>query len=641
MKRLLLPAIFILQILTLSAQNPIVQHIYTADPAAMVHGDSVYIYTGHDEATATGGFYVMNDWHVFSTGDMQTFIDHGEVLTIQTFSWATNNAWASHVVERDGMFYWYVTVSPNTDGPFAIGVAVSSSPTGPFVDAVGAPLITGSMTPDLVNDIDPAVFIDDDGQAYLYWGNGGVCKAIRLKDNMIELEGSILDITPPNFTEAAYMHKVDSTYYLTYAANWPESIEYSTGSSPLGPFTHQGTLNNYVSSTTNHQSIIDFKGQSYFIYHTGDLPGGGDYRRSVCVDYLYYNPDGTIREIVQTPYSVQHADSTALCPPTPLDFSLKVNDGTSVTTRRESLIEGDDVLLSPSTTENGTWQWEGPDGLAQPGQNLNLTDISLDQAGAYYAIFTNGCGIDSYMRFDLEVNNKLPDSIQTGRYYQIQPLTRDEVVTVSGGGTGNGTNVLLAENQSSTWQEFRFTLAEDVFWQISPRNVLSRGLDVNAFSQDNGANVQIWDYWGGTTQQWQIIQVSDSTYNLVARHSGKCMDYNSTTGNIYQWACNGTGRQEFLIYDSSQATTDLAVMPKQGDIRVYPNPTSTGILHVDLTTIVAPQTIRLIDMQGRDVLETSELQKKMTIEVARLPVGLYLLEVKSAEQVYTTKIQIQ
>jgi beta-xylosidase len=209
---------------TCFAENPIIQHMYTADPAALVYNGRVYIYTGHDEAAEGGDSFVMRDWHVFSSSDMVNWTDHGAALRVSDFSWASADAWAGHCVYRDGKFYWYVPMSHRTINGFSIGVAVSDSPTGPFQDARGSALITNNMTTDIDitwDDIDPAVFIDDDGQAYLYWGNTN-CRYIRLQNNMIETNGSIVTVNLPGYTEGPWLHKRNGTYYLTYAANFPE-----------------------------------------------------------------------------------------------------------------------------------------------------------------------------------------------------------------------------------------------------------------------------------------------------------------------------------------------------------------------------------------------------------------------------------
>jgi beta-xylosidase len=292
-----------------AAQNPIIHHVFTADPAPLVHNGTVYLYAGHDTATVDDKNYKMPNWYVFSSTDMVHWKDHGACLSPQTFSWATGDAYAAQCIYRNGKFYWYVSTSHKSDenskGGAAIGVAVSDSPTGPFVDAIGKALVVNEMTTDMKHswdDIDPTVFIDDDGQAYLFWGNGS-CKWVKLKSNMVELDGPITVFKPDHYIEGPWLYKRNGLYYLVYAGagTKPEMIEYATATSPEGPWIYRGIIQeNVPNSFTTHPAVIDFKGQSYFFYHNGSLPTGGSYRRSICVDYLYYNPDGSIQKIVQT-----------------------------------------------------------------------------------------------------------------------------------------------------------------------------------------------------------------------------------------------------------------------------------------------------------------------------------------------------
>mgnify|MGYP000303688888 CR=1 FL=1 len=289
---------------TSHAANPAITEVLTADPAAMVHDDTVYLYTGHDEAKDNKGFYEMHKWLVFSSTDMVNWKNEGSPLAVKDFKWAKGDAWASHVVEKDGKFYFYTTVRHDDTKPgFAVGVAVSDSPTGPFKDALGKALISNDMTTDTEidwDDLDPAAFIDDDGQAYLFWGNTKPRWA-KLKDNMIELDGPIHKLDLPDFTEALYAHKHGDYYYLTYAMGFPEKIGYAMSKSIEGPWEYKGILNELAgNSNTNHQSIIDYKGRSFFIYHNGGTPQGGSFRRSVCIDDLHYNDDGTIQRVVMT-----------------------------------------------------------------------------------------------------------------------------------------------------------------------------------------------------------------------------------------------------------------------------------------------------------------------------------------------------
>lgn len=292
--------------------NPIITDKYTADPAAIVHNDTVYLYVGHDQASVERNFYDLREWLVYSSTDMVNWKEYPVPLSVKDFEWAKADAWAAEVIEKDGKFYWYVTVEHGTIPGKSIGVAVSDSPTGPFKDARGSAIITNDMTKETHiswDDIDPSVYIDDDGQAYLFWGNT-VCYYAKLKDNMIELDGEIKTIPLPYFTEAPWIHKRDGWYYLSYAYQFPEKTAYAMSRNIEGPYEFKGILNEVAGNTnTNHQAIIEYKGKWYFIYHNGSIPTqGGSFRRSVCIDYLYYNEDGTMQKVIMTSEGVDPAE---------------------------------------------------------------------------------------------------------------------------------------------------------------------------------------------------------------------------------------------------------------------------------------------------------------------------------------------
>jgi len=428
------------------AQNPIVQTIYTADPAPMVYKDTLFLYTGHDEDKST--WFVMKDWHVYSTTDMVNWTDRGVGMSLKNFSWATKDAWAGQCIERNGKFYWYVPVNAKNGG-MSIGVAVSDSPVGPFKDVLNKPLVTGGW-----GYIDPTVFIDDDGQAYLYWGNPhlyyvklnkdmtsydqstGIVKVpltdesfklrihnakntfkwaqsidglnshsvknaadnkyywyvsaidkttrkkvigvavgdraigpftdvlgkplitenadgenvnptvivdndkqswlnwgtstrwqVKLNKDMTSYDGAIgvrqipadqkewfagkingtVNSTEKRFTtyeEGPWLYKRKDLYYLLYPAGGvPEHLAYSTGSSAVGPWTYRDTIMDVIKkggAFTNHPGLVDYKGKSYLFYHDGALPGGGGFNRSVSVDEIKFNSDGSIARITPT-----------------------------------------------------------------------------------------------------------------------------------------------------------------------------------------------------------------------------------------------------------------------------------------------------------------------------------------------------
>lgn len=277
------------------ADNPIVQTLYTADPAPMVYDGTCYLYTSHDEDTLVDNFYTMYDWRCYSSKDMVNWTDHGSPLSGTTFSWGISKAWAGQCVERNGKFYYYVPVGRKVGG-FGIGVAVSDSPEGPFTDAIGKPLVAINAW----QDIDPTAFIDDDGQAYLYWGNPNLWY-VKLNKDMISYSGSAVQIAqkPTGYVEGPWFYKRNNLYYMVYAgtASGGENIPYATSTSPTGPWTYKGVIMGSQNSFTNHPGVTDYKGKSYVFYHTGNLPGGGGYHRSVSVEQFKYNADGTIPSV--------------------------------------------------------------------------------------------------------------------------------------------------------------------------------------------------------------------------------------------------------------------------------------------------------------------------------------------------------
>ncbi len=433
------------------AMNPIISNVFTADPAAMVYNGTVYLYTGHDEAALGGSSYVMNNWLCFSSTDMVNWTSRGTALSVSAFSWAKADAWAGQVIYRNGKFYWYICAEHKTISGKAIGVAVSTSPTGPFTDARGSALITNNQTTQTSiswDDIDPTVFIDDDGQAYLYWGNT-VCKYVKLNSDMITYSGSIQTVSLPSFTEAPWLHKHNGIYYLSYAYGWPEKIAYATSSSPTGPWTYRGIINDYVPNCgTNHQAIIEFNGNSYFIYHNGLL--GGDYRRSVCIDRLYYNSDGTIQQVVQTT-----AGLGSTVPKTGVNY-LIINRNSS------KFLD----VINASTAD---------------GANVQQ-----------YSNTVNNC-----QRW------KLVDA--GSGYYQIVNVNSGKLLEVVNASTADGGNVQQYTNNGNNCQKWRLEDAGGGFYRIINVNS-GKLLEVISASTADGANVQQYTNNGNYCQQWRFIQ---------------------------------------------------------------------------------------------------------------------------------------
>ncbi|WP_437673904.1 glycoside hydrolase family 43 protein [Sorangium sp. So ce131] len=275
------------------ADNPIVQTSYTADPAPMVHEGRLYLYTSHDEDVSVNNFYTMNDWRLYSTTDMVNWTDHGSPASYRTFSWGTGDAWAPQGIFRNGKYYLYVPLNNATGAK--IGVGVSDNVAGPFTDPIGRELAQNGS-----GNIDPTVFVDDDGQAYMYWGNGTL-RYVKLNSDMISTSGSITNVSLSGFTEGPWFYKRGSLYYLVYAAiAGSEKISYATSNSPTGPWTVRGDIMGAGRTFTNHAGIVDYKGHSYFFYHNSALPGGGDFKRSVCVEEFTYGADGSIPALTMT-----------------------------------------------------------------------------------------------------------------------------------------------------------------------------------------------------------------------------------------------------------------------------------------------------------------------------------------------------
>lgn len=286
----------LLNSLNVNAQRPIIQTKYTADPAPMVYNDTVFLYTTHDEDDAEG--FKMQDWLLYTSTDMVNWTDHGVVASLKSFDWVKrdNGAWAEQVVERNGKFYMYCPIHGN-----GIGVLVSNSPYGPFEDPLGKPLVWQKEHWD---DIDPTVFIDEDGQAYMYWGNPN-CYYVKLNEDMISYSGDIVKLkeTPEHYQEGPWFYKRNGHYYLAFASTCcPEGIGYAMSDSPTGPWKTKGYIMRPTESTRgNHPGIMDYKGKSYVFglnYDLLKLETNTHYeRRSVSVAEMHYNEDGTIQEV--------------------------------------------------------------------------------------------------------------------------------------------------------------------------------------------------------------------------------------------------------------------------------------------------------------------------------------------------------
>lgn len=320
----------LLMILAITAisysQNPFIKHKFTADPSARVFDGRLYVYTSHDRDDAK--YFDMLDWACFSTTNMVDWTDHGAIFSLKDIKWADKWAWAPDAVKRNGKYYFYYPVERKK-----IGVAVANTATGPFKDVVGKPLVDGVAEPFAgAEPIDPAILLDDDGQAYMYFGCREA-RVVKLKDNMIELDGPLHEViildkqgkrllwkekkkTEPNlqinhggdgvYGEGPWMFKRNGLYYYLYSNGWSKdaTMVYATSQNPMGPFVYQGKVMKSVSSGTSHGSVVEYQGKWYVFYHTQDLSGNG-FKRSICVDRLFFNEKGEIIPVAPTRKGVQ------------------------------------------------------------------------------------------------------------------------------------------------------------------------------------------------------------------------------------------------------------------------------------------------------------------------------------------------
>jgi Glycosyl hydrolases family 43 len=346
--------------------NPILSDgsYYSADPAPLVVGDTLYILAGRDEAPPNVNDFFMNEWQIFATTNVaaHTWQHYPGILRPETvFAWSKpGHAYAGQIVQGpDKRFYLYAPVQESKRehaDPFVIGVAVSNSPLGPWKDAhPSGPIVSQSLPePNNIQNIDPTAMVDNDGRVYLYWGTFGKLRGVELEQDMVTPKGKVVNADNlRGFFEAAWLFRRKDTYYMIYADNQagPNSpctpavyhacIAYGTSTSPLGPWTYQGVILDPVSSTTSHPGAIEFKGEWYLIYHTADAKGGGHFRRSVAIDIMHWDDSVSPARILKvnqthepspppapTRNIASAAHPTASNDPVPLQYWIKaLNDG--------------------------------------------------------------------------------------------------------------------------------------------------------------------------------------------------------------------------------------------------------------------------------------------------------------------------
>ena len=311
---------------TAAAQNPIIRDQFTADPTARVFNNKVYLFTSHDIFPPEGqrqDWFCMADYHVFSSENLTDWTDHGVIVSQEQVPWGNLSGfamWAPDCVTKDGKYYFYFPDGPKGGRGFAIGVATADLPEGPY---------TLETTPIAgVTGIDPCVLIDDDGSAYIYWSGMGI-RGAKLKSNMKELDGELQEVTmprregqpelppmkvggqqmeglPDGFKEGPFAFKRDGRYYLTFpwvrTEGGTETLAYAMSTSPLGPWDFKGIIMAEHANRcwTNHHSLVEYRGEWLLFYHHNDFSPRDDKRRSVHIDRLRFNADGTIQQVTPT-----------------------------------------------------------------------------------------------------------------------------------------------------------------------------------------------------------------------------------------------------------------------------------------------------------------------------------------------------
>ena len=300
------------------AQNPIIRDQFTADPTARVFNNKVYLYPSHDIKPPVGqrqDWFCMEDYHVFSSENFTDWTDHGVIVTQNKVPWVRPDSysmWAPDCVERNGKYYFYFPSAPKSGFGFGIGVAVADSPEGPFVCEPEP--IKG------ISGIDPCVLQASDGNAYIFWGAGRCAKLkpnmkeladdtpkekVKFRDREFEMYGvNCLKDLPNRQAEGPFAFEANGWYYLTYpyVREKTEVLGYAMSKNPMGPYEYKGLImaEHENGCWTNHHSIINYKGQWYLFYHQNAFSPSDDKRRSVQIDKLYFNADGTIKEVKKT-----------------------------------------------------------------------------------------------------------------------------------------------------------------------------------------------------------------------------------------------------------------------------------------------------------------------------------------------------
>ncbi len=432
--------------------NPVLSG-YNADPQIAVFNHTFYIYPTTDGIAN----WDATSFQVWSSTDMIHWTNHGVILNLANVSWCHSNAWSPSIVQKGATYYFYFTACSQ------IGVATSSSPTGPFTDALGKPLVATSQYG--VDSIDPAVFLNDTGQPYLIFGNGGA-RLATLNANMVSFNGTPATITPSgaSYREAPYMFKRNGIYYLTWSQNDTRQatyqVSYAMSSSITGPFV--ASSGNPILSENTNLGILGTgsasiwgasTGQYYIVYHSFNAANGDGTNRQVDIDPLNFNSDGTIQHVAVSLTGLQAAVSPSPNNPSAFGYLKLVNRNSGKVL---------DVTAASTASGANVEQWTDNGGTNQ--------QWTLAQTGASYTIVNHNSG---------------------------------KVLDVAGASTANGANVDQATSSGGTNQQWKLVPTGNYYTVVNVNS--GKVLDVTNRSTANGANVEQWTSNGGTNQQWTLV----------------------------------------------------------------------------------------------------------------------------------------
>jgi hypothetical protein len=678
------------------AENPIIRldangdTIYTADASAHVWADGrLYIYPSHD-VTPPKSCDLMDKYHVFSTDDMITWTDHGQILEASQVPWGRPEGgfmWAPDCAYKNGVYYFYFPHPSGTDwnNTWKVGVATSTKPASDFT-------VQGYL--ELEGDqhamIDPCVFVDDDGQAYFYYGGGNKCKAARLKDNMTELAEPLQDITGlTDFHEAAWIHKRNGIYYLSYADNYQNGytknrLQYATSSSPMGPWTSRGVYLGGTNEGTNHGSIVEYKGQWYAFYHNNVLSAGKGFNgaaRSVCVDKLYYNEDGTIQRVYQTGMSAPDpVIVSGNIPNTFLAENYKTG-GEGITYHDcDTINEGeiyrhDGVDIEPCSDGNanifsiapGEWLDYQLNVPATANYKIEFRMSSPQGNGAFHVevdgvdktgtinLPTTG-SFQTWTTFSVS-NIALTQGLRTFRFYMeeagfnfagfavsfaLPEIPVGKRITIKNGSnyvTFNEQNQLICNSPAIT-PNCVFTVEQnDNFIELKAAN----GQYVSTTSVKNPMTLSASNRTAVTKFLWHNLQNNGKMFGLKSLRTNAvvCSENGAKPMNCNRYDFGGW---EKLTWEEYNPTAIDAQEAEKVSLEIYPVPAaSNSFVTIRLNTKEAsPVSARIIDLQGRvcRTIEQIDGSGETSVSVSGIPNGSYLLQVNSAEFSATKKLVI-